>query len=636
MTQFRSRRADPLKQTKLPQPYNVLLPLTYPDEAGVLLPLAEILVQEYRGQLIILNTLAVAEGESLSGSASQASRFRESLTGMMSDLLSITAQIQTMVRPESEIWDGIWETVTVENIDLLVLGLDGETLQKTAMGKLSDSSLADPPCAVAVVRPAASISGPEGWKAVERILMPVRGGRHSTLTLRVGYALAQQTGASITLLHVKDSGTQASDEQFSTEFDPAVKELENITRSITIKGDISRAIIEEAPGHQVLVMGAPSFPPQKGAWGSPLLDEVTAGTDTTIVSVKERRKQEILPLGREEPVAVQIDRPVALVVDKWFAENTYHSREFADLGRLVALKKGQGLTISLGLPALNEEKTVGNVIRTIKTTLMDEYELLDEIVLIDSGSFDYTREIATDLGIPVYVHQEILPQYGAYRGKGEALWKSLYVLSGDIVAWIDTDISNIHPRFVFGILGPLLRQPNIQYVKGFYRRPLREGDKYIAGGGGRVTELTARPFFNLFYPELSGMIQPLSGEYAARRSAVERLPFYTGYGVETGLLIDILEEFGLGALAQVDLLERIHHNQPLPSLSKMSFAITQVVMRRLERRHRVQLLEEANLTMNLIRYGQRRRYYLEPEEVRERERPPMIALPEYRQRRGLE
>jgi hypothetical protein len=235
----------------------------------------------------------------------------------------------------------------------------------------------------------------------------------------------------------------------------------------------------------------------------------------------------------------------------------------------------------------------------------------------------------------VFIHQEILPEQGAYRGKGEALWKSLHVLSGDIIAWIDTDISNIHPRFVYGVIGPLLRDPNVQYVKGFYRRPLMRGDKPIAGSGGRVTELTARPFFNLFFPELSGLIQPLSGEYAGRRSALDSLPFFTGYGVETGLLIDILEKYGIAGIAQVDLLERIHHSQPLPSLSKMSFSIMQVVFKRLEYRHQVRLLDQSNLTMNLIRFGQQQGYSLEPEEIQELERPPMRSILEYRRKHGL-
>jgi glucosyl-3-phosphoglycerate synthase len=321
------------------------------------------------------------------------------------------------------------------------------------------------------------------------------------------------------------------------------------------------------------------------------------------------------------------------IVNRWFAENTYSSREFSDLDRLLARKREQGVTISLGLPALNEEETVGKVIRTIKTALMDDVPLLDEMVLIDSGSVDYTREMAEELGIPVFIHQNVLTAHGSYDGKGEGLWKSLYILNGDIIAWVDTDITNIHPRFVYGVVGPLLFDPGIQYVKGFYRRPLKDEDRLLAGGGGRVTELTARPLINLFYPELSGLVQPLSGEYAGRRDALERLPFFTGYAVETGLLIDLMETRGLFSIAQVDLEERIHHNQPLPSLSKMSFAIMQAVFRRLHGSRKIELLEEFNKTMNMI-LSEAGHFYLDGVEVYERERPPMIELTEYRRKRG--
>src|SRR5690606_35040384 len=229
---------------------------------------------------------------------------------------------------------------------------------------------------------------------------------------------------------------------------------------------------------------------------------------------------------------------------------------------LLALKERHGLTISVGLPTLNEEKTVGTVIKRVKGALMDRVPLIDQLVVIDSDSEDRTIEIATEPGVPVVKHPEILPETGTHVGKGEALWKSLHVLDGDIVAWIDTDISNIQPRFVYGLLGPLLREPKIQYVKGFYQRPIKQGDILQAEGGGRVTELMARPLITLFFPELSGMIQPLSGEYAGRRELLERLPFFTGYAVEIGLLIDILEQAGLSAIGQVDLERRIHRNQP--------------------------------------------------------------------------
>jgi hypothetical protein len=233
------------------------------------------------------------------------------------------------------------------------------------------------------------------------------------------------------------------------------------------------------------------------------------------------------------------------------------------------------------------------------------------------------------LGLPVYIHQELLPGLGVRPGKGEALWKSLLVTQGDILVWIDTDILNIHPRFVYGVIGPMLADPGIQFVKGFYRRPLRVGNKIQAGGGGRVTELTARPLLNLFYPELSGVIQPLSGEYGGRRQALERLNFFSGYGVEIGLLIECFEKLGIAAIAQVDLLERIHRNQSLEALGKMSFVILQAFIRKLEGKMQIQILEDVNRSMKLIRYS-RGDYFLDVEEVPERERPPMISLPEYR------
>jgi glucosyl-3-phosphoglycerate synthase len=262
---------------------------------------------------------------------------------------------------------------------------------------------------------------------------------------------------------------------------------------------------------------------------------------------------------------------------------------------------------------------------------MKDFPLLDEIVLMDSNSTDRTREIARELGVPVYIHQHLLPDMKPRTGKGEALWKSLLVTKGDIIAWIDTDIVNIHPRFVYGIIGPLLLNRKIQFVKGFYRRPLRVGNKVQAGGGGRVTELTARPLLNLFYPELSGVVQPLSGEYAGRREALEKATFFSGYGVETGLLIDVFEHFGLRAIAQVDLQERIHHNQELEALGKMSFEIIQTVLRKLETRFERSFIEDINKTMKLIKYA-KGGYFLEVEEVPERERPPMITVPAYQER----
>ncbi|MDX1379170.1 MAG: glucosyl-3-phosphoglycerate synthase, partial [Anaerolineales bacterium] len=390
--------------------------------------------------------------------------------------------------------------------------------------------------------------------------------------------------------------------------------------------DVSRTLLNQAKEYDAVVLGATASRATGTSIMGPVAEKLLQDSPTTTIVVKSHRMMSEAMFDESAGTAA-----ISVIVDKWFAENTFHSNEFSKIKDLLALKEQQGSTISLALPALNEEETVGKVLDTIQKALMKDFPLLDEVVLIDSNSTDRTRQIARDHGVPVYIHQHLLPDLKPRVGKGEALWKSLLVTKGDIIAWIDTDIVNIHPRFVYGIIGPLLLNRNIQLVKGYYRRPLKVGDKVQAGGGGRVTELTARPLLNLFFPELSGIIQPLSGEYAGRREALERVPFFSGYGVETGLLIDIFEQFGLHALAQVDLKQRIHHNQELEALGKMSFAIIQAVLRKLELRFERSFIEEVNKSMKLIKFS-RGSYSLDVEEVAERERPPMLTIPAYQER----
>jgi glucosyl-3-phosphoglycerate synthase len=266
---------------------------------------------------------------------------------------------------------------------------------------------------------------------------------------------------------------------------------------------------------------------------------------------------------------------------------------------------------------------------------MERHPLVDELLVIDSDSSDGTREAAASEGARVVIHQQVLSRYGSFTGKGEALWKSLFETSGDIVVWADTDVRNWHPRMVYGTVGPLIAEERIQYVKGYYRRPIVEDGVLKEGGGGRVTELVARPLINLFFPELSGLIQPLSGEYAGRRSLLETLSFFTGYAVEIGHLIDVAERCGLEALGQVDLERRIHRNQELEGLSRMSFVILQAVMKRLEERSKTRLFADLGSTMKLPRSGHGR-LGLEVIELADHERPPMIRIPEYLEKRRSE
>ncbi len=612
--------------------YRVLVVLNSLAEAQILLPLADILARERHGRVMILQVVRIPDEQPLSRTAPRVSRHREALERFLCEGGYGSPRTRTIVRPAQKVWSAIWETVTQERVHLLLLVWPSSAMPDTVIDHLHDAGLETPPCDVVVVRVNSEFIVQGGWATVQKILLPVRGGPHSGMALRVAYALARARDAAVTLLHEVGIAAGHNEQLVFESFARTLRSLRGFVRTISTHGNVAEAIVQHGNQHQMVVMGASAKPVGGFSWGGSILQAVADRLTSNLVVVKAATGPEQRAVTAVSSERIMHDHPIAVVVDRWFAENTFRSDEFSDLERLVELKKREGVRISLGLPALNEEATVGNVIATIKTALMDEVPLLDEMVLIDSGSQDRTCEIALRLGIPVYAAHEILPQYGAYRGKGEALWKSLYVLNGDIIAWIDTDIRNIHPRFVYGILGPLLRDPRIQYVKGFYHRPLQQGERLEAGAGGRVTELTARPLLNLFFPELSGLIQPLAGEYAGRRQALEQLPFFTGYGVEFGLLVDILERFGLAAIAQVDLLERIHRNQPLPSLSKMSFAILQVAMRRLEQRHKIRIIEEINESLNQIRYRPGY-FYLEPIEILEHERPPMVTLPEYRARR---
>lgn len=318
-------------------------------------------------------------------------------------------------------------------------------------------------------------------------------------------------------------------------------------------------------------------------------------------------------------------------VEEWFEKNKFKYQSFSKIKKLVMLKRKQKLTISLCIPTYNEEKTIEKVINVIKSKLMDKYKLLDEIAVIDSGSTDRTREIARKAGAQVFRASDHLLKKGGVRGKGENLWKALYLLKGDIICWVDADIKNIHPRFVYGTVGPLLTKKNIGFVKPFYKRPLKVGERLQPLGGGRVTELTIRPLLNMFFPRLSGFIQPLSGEGAGRREILERIPYFTGYGVETGMLIDLVKKFGLKSIAQIDLNKRVHRNQQLSSLSNMAFAILQVFAKRANTLGKLVLVKDIRQKLRVIERIDGN-YKLKNKIISEVQRPPMITIKKYRKK----
>jgi glucosyl-3-phosphoglycerate synthase len=264
----------------------------------------------------------------------------------------------------------------------------------------------------------------------------------------------------------------------------------------------------------------------------------------------------------------------------WDSANTFSHRQFP-AARLAAERE---TSVSICLPARNEERTIGPILACLSE--LRDAGVVDQIVVVDDST-DATAAIAREHGAQVFDQAELAPEHGPVLGKGDAMWRALSVLTGNVICFLDADSEEFGAHFACGLLGPLLCGQDTAFVKGFYRRPFRVGDVTLPDGGGRVTELTARPLLNLFYPELAAVRQPLAGEVAARRELLERLPFVTGYGVDIALLLDAYGTVGLDALAQVDLDVRQNAHQPLRELGPMAFAVLQAVSARLEREGRL-------------------------------------------------
>ncbi len=311
----------------------------------------------------------------------------------------------------------------------------------------------------------------------------------------------------------------------------------------------------------------------------------------------------------------------------WFRGRTTSATSLAaiDIDALLAGKRRSGTRVSVVLPARDEEQTVGRLVADIAERWMHRARLVDELLVVDSDSTDATAAVARAAGADVVATADVLPAHGSRPGKGEALWKSLAATTGDVVVFLDSDLHGDVSHFVPGLLGPLLTDPQVQYVKGCYTRPLEIDGVSVPSGGGRVTELTARPLLNALWPELAGFVQPLGGEYAGRRSALERVPFAGAYGVEVGLLVDLLELVGLGALAQVDLGERRHTSQSQEALGAMAGQVVATVLARAG-----SSLDAGGLLTQFRHDGTA--FVPRSTAVALDERPPMLSVPEYRAR----
>jgi glucosyl-3-phosphoglycerate synthase len=631
-------------------PSRIVIPVANPLTATELVRIGASLLDKH-GSLTVLGIVEVPEGTPLSEGATRARQARRLLQRLL-DVAPEGVTIHPIVRIGRRAAEGVIEAATELDADLIVFGWGGKPTparagrDATVFSPTIDEVVRDSPCDIAVIKQSASEGGEGG---AGRILVPIRGGPHAELALRFADSLARRNDGKVVALHLIPSGVtdgiRSQAERALAHFirQHADGHVEQAVREAT---NVRNAILREAEEADVVVMGASAMPADGGKsflFGA-LPEAIAARSRKTVIVVKtrdpigkstfEQLEQKAETLAAAERAAIE-SQTVPLRVERWFGESNFHHREFGDLDRLVALKRKQGLTVSLVLPTLNEEETIGVIVARVRRDLIERHQVVDELLVIDSDSTDRTREVAEAEGARVVIHSQVLPQYGSYRGKGEALWKSLYETCGDIVVWADTDVRNWHPRMVYGTVGPLITDERLQYVKGYYRRPIVEGGVLKEGGGGRVTELVARPWINLFFPELSGLIQPLSGEYAGRRSLLETIPFFTSYAVEMGHLIDVTERVGLEGLGQVDLERRIHRNQDIEGLSRMSFVIMQAMAKRLEERRKTSLFAETGSTMKLPRSGHGR-LGLEVIDLADRERPPMIRIPEYLEKRRVD
>ena len=279
---------------------------------------------------------------------------------------------------------------------------------------------------------------------------------------------------------------------------------------------------------------------------------------------------------------------------EWFKHRSYDYKQYSDLEALGRRKRELGLTVSAVLPCRNVADTVSRIVDEIHAVNRQggDHPLVDQILAVDADSPDGTAEVAASRGAEVYSENELMSNHGGAHGKGDAMWRALSVARGDLVMYIDADTKDFRPQLVYGVLGPILEVPEIRFVKAAYRRPFKSHETVETDGGGRVTELSTKPLFNLFYPELTGFVQPLAGEFVADRELLSSIPFLTGYAVETGIMIDVLKVVGLEAMAQVDLGTRQNRHQPLRDLSRMSYSVLRAVARRMRQEGRLNQVRE--------------------------------------------
>ena len=589
--------------------YRVLIPTLAPVQAGKLLRLATSFTTAPESRGTLLGIIEVPPNHSLARPPVPGEAYRTLLAQTTRIATRATTPLAPLVRIAHVAAQGIREAAleTGSNLLLLESGARDDGLWTNALEDL----LYDPPCDVALLRTEAAAP------PITSILLAVRGGPSAELAVQLARSIRASTGATLTLLHIFDP-RQSPEERAREEQTFASLAAQVNGPVIELKGsstNVRQAIIREAQRHQLLILGATrSLMHRPMVLGAPL-QRMLRRLPGTVMIVKKAG----VPTPRPAAPRTETRAAITEQVDRWLTENTFDSREFDDLQRLVDRKQRQDLTISLAVPAMPGTTGLSAALRGLKQALMGRTRLLDEIVVIDISSAAPSERAARAAGVTVVRAADVLSRYGSFPGSGDAQWKSLHVLKGDLICWIDPAGPLPQPRLVAGLLGPLLTDPDIAYVTAFSPRP-------STAVTDPLTDLAVRPLLNLLFPALSGLIDPLSPDHAGRRAALESVPFFTGQGLALGLLLAIASTHGPRALAQVEVGPRA---RPEPAVWRATaFAQLQVCLKYLGDRNRIQLVEQVNRTIKQIQYEDER-YWIEQTELEDMERPPMVTVPEY-------
>ncbi|HYS28141.1 MAG TPA: universal stress protein [Candidatus Limnocylindria bacterium] len=589
--------------------YRVLIPTLAPAQAGKLLRLATSFTAAPESGGTLLGIIEVPPDHSLARPPVPGEAYRTLLAQTTRIATRAAPPLAPLVRIAHVAAQGIRESAleTGSNLLLLESGARDDGLWTNALEDL----LYDPPCDVALLRTEAAAP------PITSILLAVRGGPSAELAVQLARSIRASTGATLTLLHIFDP-RQSPEERAREEQTFASLTAQVNGPVIELKGsstNVRQAIVKEAQQHQLLILGATrSLMHRPMVLGAPL-QRMLRRLPGTVMIVKKAG----VPTPRPAPARTETRAAITEQVDRWLTENTFDSREFDDLQRLVDRKRRQDLTISLAIPAMPGATGLSATLRSLKLALMGRTPLLDEIVVIEIGGSAASERAARVAGVTVVRPADVLSRYGSFPGSGEAQWKSLHVLKGDLICWIDPAGPPPQPRLVTGLLGPLLTDPDIAYVTAFSRRP-------PTAAPDPLTDFALRPLLNLLFPALSGLIDPLSPDHAGRRAVLESVPFFTGHGLALGLLLAIASAHGPRALAQVEVGPRARREPA--DRQAMAFAQLQVCLKYLGDRHRVQLVDQVNRTIKQIQYEDER-YWIAQTELEDTERPPMVTVPEY-------